>query len=95
MSLSRMNAEEKAVYFIGQAILRQLEKAPRDPDPLREIEAVSRWMEHWLTPDEYHHVMLTTGYDFGGHFERADEADRAAWEAQPKKDGFTDDDIPF
>jgi hypothetical protein len=89
-----MNAEERAAYFIGQAILRQLQHAPRDPDTVREIEGVSRWMEHWLTPDEYHHVMITTGHDFGGYFEQADEEDSAAWAAQPKK-AVTDDDIPF
>jgi hypothetical protein len=31
MSLSRMNAEERAGYYIGRAILRQLKNAPRDP----------------------------------------------------------------
>jgi hypothetical protein len=35
---------------------------------LLEIEAVARWIEHWLTEDEYFHVFSTTGYDFAGHF---------------------------
>lgn len=64
MSVSRMNKEERAAYYIGLAILRQLEHAPRDPDTIREIDAVSRWIEHWLSNDEYMHVMVTTGHDF-------------------------------
>jgi hypothetical protein len=60
-----MNKEERAAYYIGLAVLRQLEHAPRDPDTQREIDAVARWMEHWLTGDEYVHVAVTTGYDFG------------------------------
>jgi len=31
MSLYRMNKAEPAGYFIGVAVLRQLEHAPRDP----------------------------------------------------------------
>jgi hypothetical protein len=46
MSLASMNAAERASYFIGQAVLRQLEQAPADLDAIREIAAVSRWIEH-------------------------------------------------
>jgi hypothetical protein len=62
-----MNREERASYFVGQAILRQLRDAPRDPETVREIGAVCRWIEYWLTADEYVHVATTTGYDFAGY----------------------------
>ena len=89
MSVSRMNREERAAYFIGLAVLRQLEKAPRDPDTLREIDAIFRWIDHWLTDDEYGHVTSTTGYDFGGYF--AD--DMPLQLSSPASEG--DDGIPF
>jgi hypothetical protein len=65
-----MNKEERAAYYIGRAVLRQLEHAPRDPDALLEISVVSRWIEHWLTDDEYVHVAVTTGYDFAEELTR-------------------------
>jgi hypothetical protein len=85
MTMSRMNRSERAAYLIGLAVLRQLEHAPRDPDTLREIEAVSRWIDHWLTGDEYVHVTTTTGYDFGGYFSE----DLPPWVSVPahKDDG--------
>jgi hypothetical protein len=64
MGLSRMNQDERTSYYIGQAVLRQLEHAPRDPDSLREIEAIGRWISHWLTKEEFAHVTVTTGYLF-------------------------------
>jgi len=91
MSLSRMNQEERAAYYIGLAVLRQLEHAPRDPDTVREIEAVSRWMEHWLTGDEYVHVATTTGYDFAGYL--AEEAPLPS--SPPPPGSSSDDDVPF
>jgi len=42
--------------------MRQLEHAPRDPETVREIEAVARWITHWLMPEESHHVMCHTGW---------------------------------
>lgn len=87
MSLSRMNQKERAAYYIGLAVLRQLKHAPRDPDTVREIEAVSRWMEHWLTGEEYIHVATATGYDFAGYF--------AEEEPLPPSSSPSDDDSPF
>jgi hypothetical protein len=90
MSLKRMNADERASYFLGQAVLRQLEHAPRDPDTIREIDAISRWIEHWLTDDEYHHVLTTTGYSFAGEFADLDSPHRST-----SVMGGEDDDLPF
>jgi hypothetical protein len=89
MSLSRMTREERASYFIGQAVLRQLEQAPRDPDTMREIDAVSLWIEHWLTPEEYVHVLATTGYDFAGDFSE----DNVTPASEPPSS--SEDDMPF
>ena len=84
-----MNQEERAAYYIGLAVLRQLEHAPRDPDTDREIDAVSRWIEHWLTPDEYVHVVTTTGYDF------AEELSRDEPLSPQPPSSSRDDDVPF
>ncbi|MCW6512515.1 hypothetical protein [Lichenifustis flavocetrariae] len=64
MSIKRMNAGEKARYFIGEAVMRQLAHAPRDPATRREIEAVFRWIDHWLTAEKLEHAMIHTGYVF-------------------------------
>ena len=90
MSLSRMNQEERAAYYIGLAVLRQLEQAPRDPDTAREIDAVSRWIEHWLTADEYAHVVEMTGYDFAEELSRDEPLSPSPPPSSPD-----DDDIPF
>jgi hypothetical protein len=91
MSLARMNAAERASYFIGQAVLRQLERAPGDPDAVRELAAVSRWMEHWLTTDEYVHVMMHTG--FSNYL--ADAHEDLAARLSPPDQSSSNDDIPF
>jgi hypothetical protein len=90
MSLSRMNAEEKAAYFIGLAVVRQLEHAPRDPETEREINAISRWIEHWLTADEYAHVVQVTAYDFAEQLSRDEPLDPT-----PPRSPGDDDDVPF
>lgn len=67
-----------------------MKHASRDPDTLQEIEAVSRWMEHWLTPDEHVHVMTNTGYDSGGYF--IEEHEDLAPRSPPPES--SDDDVP-
>jgi hypothetical protein len=64
MSTKRLTPKEKARYLIGVAVMRQIEEAPRDPDTVAEIDAVGRWLEHWLTPDELAAVMEATGLIF-------------------------------
>ena len=91
MSLRRLNAEERATYLIGEAVMRQLLNAPRDPDTQREIEAVSRWITHWLTAEEYHHVACNTGYIFDS--EDAEEMMPGTARQPPATP--TDDDVLF
>jgi hypothetical protein len=64
MSIKRLNDEERAAYLIGYAVMRQFEEAPPDPDTISEINAVLRWLEHWLTHEELDHVSLMTGCVF-------------------------------
>lgn len=85
-----MNRNERAAYLIGLAVLRQLEHAPRDPDTVREIDAISRWIEHWLSDDEHMHVAETTGYDFAEVLTRDLPPD-----PQPGPSSDRDDGIPF
>ncbi|MEI9803527.1 MAG: hypothetical protein WDN48_02390 [Pseudolabrys sp.] len=93
MSLARMNQDERASYFIGQAVLRQLEKAPRDPETLREIEAIARWITHWLTDDEYAHVVMMTGIIFDQ--DDADAIMGVGESDEAPRPAPSDDDTPF
>jgi hypothetical protein len=96
MSLSRMNAEERASYFIGQAVLRHLKDAPRNSETLRDFEAIERMITQRLTAEEYGHVCATTGYLFG--MEDDDEAfarNRKAQDPSKPPPGPDDDDMPF
>jgi len=61
MSIKRLNSRERGIYFLGEAVLRQMEKAPRDPQTVKEIEAVWRWVEFWLSQEEMDYVMPLTG----------------------------------
>lgn len=85
-----MNKEERAAYYIGLAVLRQLEHAPRDPEMVREIEAISRWIEHWLSDEEPTHVIDGTGHDFAEVFTRD-----LPPVPTPRPSTSDDDDIPF
>jgi hypothetical protein len=51
-----------------------------------------RWIEHWLTPDEYIHVILTTGYDFAGDFSE-DNVIPPSPPSEPSSS--SEDDMPF
>lgn len=64
MSIKRLNAEERAVYLIGLAIMRQIRDETRDPDTIKELNVVYRWLEHWLTDDELCHITKMTGILF-------------------------------
>lgn len=64
MSTKRLTHEERATYLLGEVVMRQLNNAPRDPDTQREIAAFSRWVVHWLSGEEFLHVMTNTGYIF-------------------------------
>jgi len=61
MSIKRLNSRERGIYFLGEAVIRQMEKASRDPDTEREIRLVWNWVEYWLTQDEMDYVMPLTG----------------------------------
>jgi hypothetical protein len=78
-------------HFNGQAVLRQLEEAPGDPDAVREIAAVSHWIEHWLTTEEYVHVMTHTG--FCNYL--ADGHEDLAARLSPPDQSSSNGDIPF
>jgi len=92
MSLKRLNEEERAVYLLGEAVMRQLKGAPRDPETRREIGAVARWITHWLTDEEYAHVVVTTGYIFDPE---EDEEFQREWRVLGGSHVVPDDDIPF
>jgi hypothetical protein len=67
MSLKRLTPDEWATYLLGLAVRRQFEEAPRDPDIVREIAAVARWMEHWLTWGELMIIEQETGFHAGDY----------------------------
>ena len=68
MSIKRLNDEERTANLIGYAVMRQFEEAPPDPDTISEINAVLRWLEHWLTHEELDHISLMTGFVFDEAF---------------------------
>ena len=102
MGLKHLTPDERATYLLGLAVRRELEEAPRDPDPetVREIAAVCRWLEHWLNEWELLLIAQGTGHYFG---DEGDEPDffqttpiRHAPPARPNFYGkHLDPDIPF
>lgn len=95
MSLKRLTDDERAVYLLGAAAIRQLRHAPRDPATQREIEAFTRWVEHWLSDDELHHVICHTGFTFGLFDDDAPAGpDQRAFDFPPRG-GSSDEEIPF
>ncbi len=65
LSLKSLTPDERATYLLGLAVRRQLDQAPRDPDTVREIDAVSRWIDHWLSEGELLLIEQETGHYFG------------------------------
>ncbi len=65
MSLKSLTPDERATYLLGLAVRRQLDQAPRDPDTVREIDAISRWIDHWLNEGELLLIEQETGHYFG------------------------------
>lgn len=91
MSLARMNMDERASYFMGQAILRMYrDTATASPERSRDFEAIDRCMITYLTPEEFEHVVPTTGILFGG-----DEPRPARPRTVIPFPGKPDPDIPF
>jgi len=88
MSIKRMNTDERARYFIGEAIMRRILKSERTPDNLAEIRIVTRWIQTWLNTDELHAVMIGTGLLFDDELAAELQGD-----VEPSSD--KDDDIPF
>jgi hypothetical protein len=74
LSLKHLTPDERATYLLGLAVRRQLEEAPCDPDPdtVREIAAVCRWLEHWLNEWELLLISQGTGPCFGGEGDEPD-----------------------
>jgi hypothetical protein len=62
MSVSGLPPDERATYLLGLAVRQQLDRAPRDPDAMAEIEAVLLWVEHWLAPEDVAFIQNTTGF---------------------------------
>ena len=76
--------------------MRQFEEAPPDPDTISEINAVLRWLEHWLTHEELDHVSLMTGFVFDQDLIDLLENDEALERPlDSSKEPGPDDDIPF
>jgi len=65
MSLKRLTPDELTTYLFGLVVRRQIEEAPRDPDTVRQIDAVFRWIDHWLNEWELPLIEQETGYYFG------------------------------
>ena len=57
MSLSRMNADERASYFVGEAIRRYLENLTWSPEMEATIETLKQVIKPRLTADEWAHVV--------------------------------------
>ena len=95
MSIKRLNDEERAAYLIGHAVMRQFEDAPPDPETISEINAVLRWLEHWLTHEELDHVSLMTGFVFDEDLMELLENDEALEGRLGSEEPGPDDDIPF
>ncbi len=93
MSIKRLTAEEKARYLIGVAVVRQFREAPPDPETVKEVAAVSRWIEHWLTREELADVMIGTGLIFDE--ELADQLRGSPELYRKPPPSEKDDDIPF
>jgi len=56
MSLSGMDEEERASYFVGQAVRRHIEGTPYNAETCQTIDILKKWIDDWLTPDEWAHV---------------------------------------
>ena len=65
LSLKHLTPDERATYLLGLAVRRQLDEAPRDPDTVREIDAVSRWIDHWLNESQLLLIEREIGHYFG------------------------------
>jgi len=83
-----MSIEERARYFIGEAIMRRITKSERDPATISDIRDVCNWIETWLTPDELDAVTDGTGLIFDEELAR-----KLQGNIEPSEGG--DDDIPF
>jgi hypothetical protein len=90
VSIKRMNIEEKARYLIGEAIMRRVEKWDRGPDIDEAIQAVMRWIEAWLQPEELNIVRIGTGLPLDEVFEKELAACLAEF-----PDHQAEDEIPF
>ena len=95
MSIKRLNDEERAAYLIGYAVMRQFEEAPPDPDTISEINAVLRWLEHWLTHEQLDHVSLMTDFVFDEDLIDLLENDKALQGRLDSEEPGPDDDVPF
>jgi hypothetical protein len=65
MSISRMNAEERASYFVGEAVRRYIENTPWSVEKENAVEILQQWMKKSLTPAEWTHVVKVM--TFGEH----------------------------
>jgi hypothetical protein len=85
MGLKQLSPDERATYLLGLAVRRQLEEVPRDPDPetVREIAAVCRWLEHWLNERELLLIAQGTGHYFGDESDEPDVVRNNVDQARP------------
>ena len=98
MSTKHLNAGERATYLIGAAFRRFFDNAETDP----RVHALAwaayvRVLDASLTPDEHHHVMVTTGYtDESWMVTQSDPpAVETATSPRSTEPNGHDDDIPF
>jgi hypothetical protein len=57
MSLSGMNAGERASHFVGEAVRRYIENTPWSPAKENTLEALKQWMNGVFTADEWADVV--------------------------------------
>jgi hypothetical protein len=62
--ISYLTDEEKASFWLGVAVMRQIKYAPSDSETCRQISAVLRWAEHWLDADALAVISEETGIAF-------------------------------
>ena len=78
MSIECLNDDERATYFLGLAVRRQMEEArdnfassgKSDPKSKKAFSSIFRWTKRWLPPDKIDNISASTGYLIRKEFQR-------------------------
>jgi hypothetical protein len=78
MSIECLNDDERATYFLGLAVRRQMEEArdnfassgKSDPKSKKAFNSIFRWTKRWLPPDKIDNISASTGYVIRKEFQR-------------------------